>query len=102
MRMHLILPVALLVGLAGCADGKITAAESILTACQTYNSALNTVTALNNAKPLSAEKVKAVDKSIAISDGICDGPAPKYNATALDIVAVQGASALLQAVIGGK
>lgn len=97
-----IIAAALVIGLAGCAGGKITPAETILTACQTYNSALATISAQNTVDPLSADKVKIVDRSIALSGGVCDGPAPKYDATALDIAAVQGANLALNAILGGK
>jgi hypothetical protein len=102
MRMKLILPVVLLVGLGACVGGKITPAESILTACQTFNGALKTVATQNQVDPLSAAKVKRVDQAVDLSGGLCDGAAPDINASALDIAAVQGANIILEAVIGGN
>lgn len=89
----------LLVFLTACADGKITPAESILTACQTYTSALNAATSLNKAGKLSAKAVVAVDKSVAIADPLCTGPAPAYDATALDVVSVESAIKIINTAI---
>jgi hypothetical protein len=86
--------------LMACQDGKITPAETALTACQTYTAALNTATALNTAGKLSAKAVVAVDKSVAIADPLCGGPAPKYDGSALDAVSVQSAIAMINAAIG--
>lgn len=85
---------------AGCAGGKITPAETVLTACQTFNSALATITAQNLVDPLSDYKAGKVDQAITLSGGVCDGPSPAIDASALEIASVQGANLVLNAVMG--
>lgn len=86
--------------LAACTDGKITPAESALTICQTYTAALNTAAKLNAAGQLSDKAEATVDKSVAIADPLCGGPSPKFDGSALDIVSVQAAVAMINAAIG--
>lgn len=86
--------------LVGCADGKITPAETALTACQTYATALSTAAKLNKAHQLSPKAVVAVDKSVAIADPLCSGPSPKFDGSALDTVSVNSAVAVINAAIG--
>lgn len=101
MRKYLLLgTLGVGLALAACVGGKITSAETILTACQTFNSSLATVATANNQKPLKASVVSKVDKAVALTDGLCGGASPDINATALDIASVQGANIVLQAVIG--
>jgi hypothetical protein len=86
--------------LSACQSGKITPAETALTACQTYTAALNTAAKLNTAGQLSAKAEAAVDKSVAIADPLCAGSAPKFDGSALDTVSVQAAVAMINAAIG--
>lgn len=97
-RYLIILAFPLLI--AACADGKITPAETALTACQTYTAALNVAAKLNDAGKLSEKAEAAVDKSVAIADPLCGGPAPKFDGSALDTVSVQSAIAMINAAIG--
>jgi len=86
----------------GCTNGKVTPAETALTACQTFTAALNTATALNNAHSLSEKQQGLVDKAVAIADPICNGPAPAVDATAFEVVSVSSAAQIINAVIGGQ
>jgi len=97
---RLLIVLAIPLFLAACNDGKITPAETVLTACQTYTAALNTAATLNKAGKLSVKAVAAVDKSVAIADPLCSGPAPKFDGSALDTVSVQSAINVIQAAIG--
>jgi len=97
-RILIVLAIPLM--LVACQDGKITPAESALTACQTYTAALNTAAKLNAAGQLSEKAEAAVDKSVAIADPLCGGPSPKFDGSALDIVSVQAAVAMVNAAIG--
>lgn len=97
-RMLVILAFPLL--LAACQDGKVTPAETALTACQTYTAALNTAAKLNAAGQLSEKAEAAVDKSVAIADPLCGGPSPKFDGSALDTVSVNSAVAMINAAIG--
>lgn len=99
MKRLIILAFPLLV-LTACADGKVTPAETALTACQTYTVALNTAAKLNKAGELSEKAEAAVDKSVAIADPLCGGPAPKFDGSALDTVSVNAAVQMINAAIG--
>ena len=101
-KLFLITACLALALMAGCADGKITPAESVLTACQTYNGLLMTAARLNSAGALSAKQTAAVDKSIAMTTGLCEGDAPNVDATALDIASVEAANLVLDAITKGE
>lgn len=100
MIRTLSIPALCLLVMTGCADGKVTPAETALTACQTYTAALSVAAKLNDAGKLSDKAEAAVDKSVAIADPLCGGPAPKYDGSALDTVSVQAAIAMINAAIG--
>lgn len=98
--MNKLIILAFPLALMACTDGRITPAETALTACQTYTAALNTAAKLNAAGQLSDKAEAAVDKSVAIADPLCGGPAPKFDGSALDTVSVQAAVAMINAAIG--
>jgi hypothetical protein len=89
-------------GLSACTDGKITPAETVLTGCQTYNGLLATANELDKQGQLSPSQVEGVSMSIDLADPICGGPAPKVDATALEVVKADSAVEILKVITGQK
>lgn len=86
---------------AGCVGGRVTPAETALTGCDAFASALTTLASLNAAGKLSESKVELVDKTKAYVDPFCLGEAPDVNASAIDLTITAGVS-VLQSIIWGN
>lgn len=87
--------------LAGCQGGKITPAETAVTACDTFASALVTLASLNSAGKLSDKQVALVDSTKEYVDPFCLGDAPDVDASAIDLTVTAGV-AVLQSIIVGE
>lgn len=96
----LLLPVVLLIGLGACQGGKITPAETALTGCDTFASALVTLSALRAQGKLSDGKISLVDKTRAYVDPFCLGDAPDIDASAIDLTVNAGVSVLQSVILG--
>lgn len=101
MRLHLILPVVLLVGLSACSGNSekgLSAAEGALSTCQGYATALNTLASFREAGKLSKGQINIVDDAIDYVGPYCKGPAPDVDAKLKD-VAVDAGVRVLQSVV---
>lgn len=85
---------------AGCQGGKITPAETALTGCDAFASALTVLATMNAQGKLSDSKVALVDKTKAYVDPFCLGDAPDVNASAIDLTVTAGVSVLQSVILG--
>lgn len=85
---------------AGCQGAKITPAETALTGCDAFASALMTLASLNSAGKLSESKVELVDKTKAYVDPFCTGPAPAVDVSAINLTVTAGVSVLQSIILG--
>lgn len=99
---YLIIPaLALGVLLASCSSShRITPAETALTGCDAFASALMTLASLNSAGKLSESKVELVDKTKAYVDPFCTGPAPAVDVSAINLTVTAGVSVLQSIILG--
>lgn len=100
MRIKLLSVAVIALSLAACQNGKITPAETAVTGCETFASALTTLAALNNAGKLSDKQVSLVDKTKAYVDPFCLGSPPDVNASAIDLTVTAGVSVLQSIILG--
>lgn len=82
------------IALAGCAGSQ---AQQLLTACESHDAFVRAMAPQAAAGVLSQRQVDAVDQSIVVADGICDGTAQNFS-TAL---ARMEAELLRMTIIGG-
>lgn len=91
--MKALLIVGVLV-LAGCAGSP---SQQLLEACGSHDAAVRAAAPLAAVSVLSQRQVDAIDLSIAIADGVCDGTVRDYS-TALSAIE---AELLRMVIIGG-
>ena len=86
--------------LTGCAGGKVTPAETALTGCDAFASALTVLATMNAQGKLSDSRVSLVGKTKAYVDPFCLGDAPDVNASAIDLTVTAGVSVLQSVILG--